>query len=163
MQKILSFHGKLATVLGLLTLALMFVIVIDVGGRYLFNKPLQGGVEISQILLAWILFLPLAYTLIRGAHVRVTILTMRLPHRHKLIVEDIITIISLGFFALAIYASWMHFLDSISVGETMAAPIWLPLWAAKLAVPLGLFLIFAQLCINLGVNLVQRRGGTIDH
>jgi len=155
MQKILNFHRRLANFLGLLILALMFVIVIDVVGRFFFNKPLQGGVEISQLLLAWILFLPLAYALFRGAHVQVTILLMYLSRRHKLIAETIITILSLGLFGLAIYAGWNYFWESISVGETMAAPIWLPLWLAKLAALLGFLLIFIQLCINLVTNFVQ--------
>ena len=141
----------------------MFVIIIDVGGRFLFNQPLLGGVEISQILLAWILFLPLAYALVRGAHVRVTILSERLPRRANLVLDVVVTILSLGLFGLAIYACWGYFWDSISVEETMAAPIWLPLWAAKLAVPLGFFLIFAQLCLNLITRLAKPQEGTIDH
>jgi TRAP-type C4-dicarboxylate transport system permease small subunit len=154
-QKILSIHNIIATILGFLTLALMFVIVVDVGGRFFFNKPLSGGVEVSQILLTWILFMPLAYALVRGAHVRVTILSMHLPSRVKRVLEVIVTIISIGFFGLAIFACWKYFWASISVAETMAAPIWLPLWAAKFALPLGFFLIFVQLCINLVIRLTE--------
>ena len=163
MQKIFNFHRRLANILGLIILALMFVVVIDVFGRNFFGQPLQGGVEISKILLAWILFAPLAYALARGVHVRVDIFLMRLPRRHKRIVETAITILSLGFFGLAIYTGCNYFWESISVGETMAAPIWLPLWLAKLALPLGFLLIFIQLCINLVINFVQPGGKTVDH
>jgi TRAP-type C4-dicarboxylate transport system permease small subunit len=135
----------------------MLIIVIEVGGRFLFNTPLKGGVEISQIVLAWILFLPLAYALVSGVHVRVTMLVMHLPPRLNLIIDILVSIISLGFFGLVIYAGWLEFWDSVSVGETMAAPIWLPFWLAKLAVPLGCVLFFLQLCVNMVEHVIKLR------
>ena len=164
MKKILNFHSAIANFLGLLTLALMFAIVVDVCGRFLFNKPLQGGVEISQVLLAWILFLPLAYALVRKAHVRVTIILDHLPRRLNLIAEAFVAIISLGCFVLIIYASWKQFWESFSVGETMPAPIWIPAWLAKLAIPAGFLLFFFQLCVDLinTLKLLGKEGRTID-
>ncbi len=155
MQKILSIHKKLATIFGLLVMVLMFLIVVDAGGRFLFNQPLSGGVEMSRVVLAWILFLPLAYALVQGTHVRVTMLIMRLPHRLHLAAEVLVAILSLLFFGLAIYAGWGQFWDSFIVGEDMGAPIWIPFWLAKLALPLGCLLIAAQLGIGLAANLRQ--------
>ncbi len=149
MQKLLSYQKALANILATLILALMFLIVVDVGGRFLLNKPLQGGVEISQIVLVWILFSGLAYALIQGAHVRVTLLLTYMGRRFNLAAEMLIRIASLIFFAFVIYGGWVLFWDSFLVGETMPAPIWLPLWAAKLAVPIGFSLIFVQLCFDL--------------
>ena len=160
MQKILSMHKTLATIFGVFVLVLMFLIVIDAGGRFLFNRPLQGAVEISKVVLAWILFLPLAYALVQGTHVQVTILLMRLPRRPHLVADTAIAILSLGFFALAIYAGWLLFEDSFRVRETMAAPIWIPFWLAKAALPIGSLLIAVQLGIDLVTNLRQSRRGS---
>ena len=155
MQKILRFQKVLANILGLLVLILMFIIVIEVIGRFLFNTPLKGGVEISTIVMTWILFLPLAYALVRGAHVRVTLIVMHLPPRFNLIVEILVSIVSLGFFGLITYVGWLQFWDSFSVGEIMPAPIWIPLWLAKLAIPLGFFLFFVQLGVNMFGHIVK--------
>lgn len=155
MQKILRIHSVLAVIFGLLLVVLMFVIVIDIGGRFFFLKPLPGGVEIARVLLAWIFFLPLAYALVTGAHVRVTVLLTRLPHRLSSIADGLGTIFSISFLSLAVYASWKQFWESFVVGETLPAPIWIPFWLAKLALPIGCSLITAQLIINLVVHFRQ--------
>lgn len=163
MEKILRFQKILADILGLLVLVLMFLIVIDVGGRYLFNIPLKGGVEISQIVMTWVLFLPLAYALIRGAHVRVTVITMQFSPRFNLILDVLVNLVSLGFLGLVAFVGWLQFWESFSIGEIMAAPIWIPLWLAKLAMPLGFSLISIQLCLNMMGNLLKLWRGTNGH
>ena len=155
MQKILSIHRVLASILGLLIIVLMFIIVVDTGGRFLFDQPLSGAVEISRVVLAWILFLPLAYALVQGTHIQVTMLLMRLRHWFRLVAEVIIVVLSLLYFGLAVYAGWGQFWESFRVGEDMGAPIWIPFWIAKAAVPIGCLLIAAQLGIGLVVRVRQ--------
>jgi TRAP-type C4-dicarboxylate transport system permease small subunit len=152
MQKLMRFHEGLATVLGVLVMVIMFLIVIDVGGRYLFNSPLLGGVEISRVVLAWILFLSLVYGLVKGAHVRVTLLTTRYPPRLQFMVEVFTAILSIGFFALATYSGWEQFKLSFKVAEEMPSPIWIPFWLPKLAVPIGCFL----MAVQFGIDLVSK-------
>jgi TRAP-type transport system small permease protein len=41
---------------GLVLMAMMFVTAIDVGGRYLLNKPLPGGFELTEIMLATLIY-----------------------------------------------------------------------------------------------------------
>jgi TRAP-type C4-dicarboxylate transport system permease small subunit len=149
MRGILRFHKGVSTALGLLVIFLTFLIVIDVGGRFLLNKPLKGGVEISRVVLAWILFLSLAYGLVQKAHVRVSILLDRLSPRLHLIADILIALFSLIFFALGIYAGWEQFRLSFVIGEEMAAPIWIPFWLPKLALPVGCLLISIQLVLDI--------------
>ena len=82
-QLIARIHRTLATLLGCLVLILMMVIIVDVVGRFVFNKPLPGGVEISMLLFVWVIFLPLAYVLFEGNHVRLTLFLVRLPQRGR--------------------------------------------------------------------------------
>ena len=152
MEKLMSFYRGLATVLGVLIMIIMFLIVIDVGGRYLFDSPLLGGVEVSRVVLAWILFLALVYGLVQGAHVRVSLVTNRLPPRLRLMSEVFTAVLSLGFFALATYSGWEQFKLSFEVLEEMPSPIWIPFWLPKLAVPVGCFLMAVQLGIDLVVK-----------
>ncbi len=158
MQRILSAHKVVATIVGALVMVLMFIIVVERGGRFLFGKPLQGAVEISRVVLAWVLFGSLAYALVQGVHVRVTLFLTRFPQRPRLIAEAIIIALSLLFFSLAVYQGWGQFWDSFTQHETMAAPIWIPFWLAKLALPVGCFIIAAQLGIDLVANLRQLGG-----
>jgi TRAP-type C4-dicarboxylate transport system permease small subunit len=155
MQRILTIHRVLANVAGFLVLVLILLIVVDAGGRFLFNKPFRGGTEISKILLAWVFFLPFAYALIQGTHVRITLVLTHLPHRLHLVAEVLIDLLSLVFLGLVVYASGKQFWESFIVGEVMAAPIWVPFWAAKLAVPVGCLLLAAQFSIHLVAYLQQ--------
>ncbi len=152
MRKLMRFYEGLAFVLGALVLVIMFLFVIDVGGRYFFNSPLLGGVEISRVVLAWILYLSLVYCLVKGVHVRVTLLINRYPPRFHFMAEVFTLILSLGFFALATYAGWEQFKLSFKVAEEMPSPIWIPFWLPKLAVPIGCFFITVQF----GIDLVSK-------
>jgi len=61
--------------LGVLAAAILFsmmsVTTIDVLGRYLFNSPLQGAYELTQLLMASLLFAALPSVTRRGEHITV--------------------------------------------------------------------------------------------
>ena len=58
---------------GLALLAMMAVTVIDVAGRGLLDRPLPGGFELTEILLALMIFLGLPLVSMRGGHVTITL------------------------------------------------------------------------------------------
>ena len=149
MDRILKFHKGLANVLGALIIVIVVIIVLEAGGRFIFNKPLPGPIEVSRVILAWILFLSLAYALVQKAHVQVTLVLERFSSKSRLWADTIIDIISLGFFGLIVVSGWGQFWDSFKVGEAMAAPIWIPFWLAKLSVPVGCLLFVGQFCVNI--------------
>lgn len=149
MQKLSGFHRVVANIAGLFVIALVLIIVFDSAGRFFFNKPLQGATEISRIMLAWILFGAITWALVRKIHIRVDFFADKFPMKMQLTVEIIYCLVSIGFFILALWAGWHQFLESLLTAETMPAPIWIPAWAGKLAVPVGCFIIAAQLVVNL--------------
>ena len=59
---------------GLALLAMMAVTVIDVVGRSLLDRPLPGGFELTEILLALMIFLGLPLVSMRGGHVTITLI-----------------------------------------------------------------------------------------
>lgn len=147
---LIEFHRRLATIIGLLIIALVLMIVVDATGRFFFNKPLPGSVEMSRIALAWILFLSLTYGQIQGVHVRVEIFFSRYSPGFRRTVDTLIALISMLFFGFLTYAGWDMFQESYGVSETIPAPIWLPYWLPKLAMPIG----FALLVLQLGIETV---------
>lgn len=149
MGKLKSFNIYLADILGWFIMLIVLLIVVDVTGRFFFNKPLMGQVEISIVLLAWVLFLSLAYGLIQSAHVRVTLVTLRLRPPYNIIAEAFNIGVSLLFFIVGAYAGWQQFKLSFSVGEEMPSPIWIPYWLPKLALPIGCFLMGVVLLFDL--------------
>lgn len=122
----------------------VFMIVLDVSLRFLFNSPLPASIEISQLLEAHIVFLPFAYTLVSGNHVRVSLITERLTQKALIVNEFFVYAIDAVFFGLLTYWSWLQFWESVIINEIMNAAVRLPWWSGKIAMPIGLLLIFCQ-------------------
>lgn len=71
----------LAAAAGVLLVAMTLLTVVDVVGRYVFNSPVPGAFEATEIMLALAIFAGLPIVTARGEHVRVGLLVERLPHR----------------------------------------------------------------------------------
>lgn len=69
----------LQLVAALLLLVMMAVTFVDVIGRYVFNRPLPGAFELTEVLLALVIFVGLPIVTARREHVTVDLLTGRLP------------------------------------------------------------------------------------
>lgn len=134
-------------------MSMAFMVTFDVFVRNAFNSPLPASVEVSQLMEPYVVFLPFAYTLAIGAHVRVTLLTMRLPKFLSLSSEVAVYLLDLLFFSLMAYFSWLEFLESWACSEIMLAAIKLPWWIGKFSMPLGMFFIALQCLIQLAHSL----------
>ncbi|WP_428925712.1 TRAP transporter small permease [Marinibacterium sp. SX1] len=69
----------LALLAGVLLVTLMSMTVIDVVGRYVFNAPLRGAAELTELLLASVIFLGLPAVSLADEHVTVDLVTDRMP------------------------------------------------------------------------------------
>lgn len=73
----------LAGISGIAILIITLIVSTDVVMRYLFNSPLLFAGETCEFLLALIIFAGLAYTFQRGGHIRIDLITRRLPSRFR--------------------------------------------------------------------------------
>ncbi|MBY6091890.1 TRAP transporter small permease [Maritimibacter alkaliphilus] len=69
----------LAVLCGVILLVMMGLTVVDVIGRYVFNSPLVGATELTELLLAAVVFIGLPAVSLDDEHVTVDLLTSRLP------------------------------------------------------------------------------------
>ena len=60
-------------------LIMMFVGAGDVIGRYVFNRPISGALEISQIAMLGVILFFLAYTQAKKGHITVEVVFNRYP------------------------------------------------------------------------------------
>ena len=60
---------------------MMLVTVVDVGGRYFFNAPLRGGFEMTQILMAAIVYAGLPNVTLRDSHITIDLFDSVTPER----------------------------------------------------------------------------------
>jgi len=149
-KSVFSVVNKLSVYIssGILTL-IAFLIVADVLLRFIFNAPLPAATELSTLFMPYIAFLPFAYTLASGQHVRLTLLTGRLPPNLSAFIDAFVYIVGFIFFSILFWYSLLAFWKSISGGEIMPAIIIIPWWIGKLAMPIGILLIAVQCILSL--------------
>ncbi len=119
-------------------LAVMLMIVVDVTLRSGFKHPLPASWEISEVLMPFVIFLPFAYTLRLGAHVRVTLLTSRLSRNGQLACAIFSYAVSFVIAAMLTYWSFLRFMDSYAINERILAAIDIPWWPGKAMMPVGI-------------------------
>lgn len=117
----------LAGVSAALILLLIGVTCVDVIGRYVFNRPFGGAYELTQMLLAALVFAALPLTTADGGHVEVDLALHLFPSRIQVLlgrVAGAIAAIVVGFFAWRLVliglTQWHEGTRSASLGLPMA-------------------------------------------
>ena len=135
---------------GLMLLGMMFLGATDVVGRYIFNHPITGAMEISQLLMGGTIFLALAYTLAQKAHVSVDIFFIMYPPRVQAILTFIMMFITFVLFALITWQSVLIALSDMQSGKLVKV-ILIPLGPFKFLLPFGAFF----LCLESIIQMVH--------
>jgi TRAP-type C4-dicarboxylate transport system permease small subunit len=146
----------LETVLNLLSAVtlflLMFYVTAEVGMRYLFNRPLPGHLEATQLMIAPAVFLALSWVQARRGHVGMDLLYVRLSPLGQAAADCVTQAVALVTFATITWFSWLSTLDAWQVGDVTPTAN-LSTWWSKGAVPLGAGLLCIRLLMQLGASL----------
>ncbi|MDD5701818.1 MAG: TRAP transporter small permease [Dehalococcoidales bacterium] len=93
----------------ILGIAILFLMVcftfVEVFARYVFNAPIKGTLEITEVMMAVAVFLAIAHTQNVKAHVSVDLINAMLTPKPKLILEFINIFLGLGVFIILIWQS----------------------------------------------------------
>lgn len=151
---LLRLEVRLALLSGLAVFALMILAVFSVGGRNLLQSPLPGYVDWIEQAMPLIAFMGISYVMREGGHIRMDILVGQLRGRALYLVEMITTMAVLVLMFLLLWGSWEHFVRSFDFNAPMwssdsSMDIGLPIWPAKLLVPVA----FAVLCVRLCLQI----------
>jgi C4-dicarboxylate transporter DctQ subunit len=150
----LKIEGALNLIGGVTIIMLVLMAVWNVVGRKLFNAPVPGYVDWTEQFMILFAFFGLAYCQREGGHIRMDIVVMRLKGRLLWAFEFLSTFFMLIVVAALIYGSWHHFLRSFDWNMALfsrdsSIDIGLPLWPAKLVVPLAFVLLWLRLVLQL--------------
>ncbi len=90
------------------TLSIMaLAIVINVLGRYVFKRPLQGAVELVELMLVVTVFFSVAYTEVRKGHVTMDEIVSKFPAKARAVVMGIM------YFAAGVFFMVMAWQDTV--------------------------------------------------
>ena len=151
---VLRLESSFALLSGLAVFLLMVLAVVSVSGRNFFNQPLPGYVDWIEQAMPLIAFMGVAYVQRYGAHIRMDLFLSQIKGRLLWTIEFGTTLTILLVMLVLVYGSYTHFDRSFDFD----APLWsrdssmdiaIPLWPAKLLVPLA----FAVLCLRLSLQL----------
>jgi len=151
-DRIYQAYGKFVIALGLLagaiTFAVMWLIDANALMRKLFNSPVPGSFEITEAALVLIIFFSLAYTQRKRGHIRVTLVTRRLPEgvRHFLfILAMLVGACLMAWFA---YAAYTYADRSYQIQEKEWGVITFSVWPIKAAIAIGFALFSLQFLLD---------------
>jgi len=149
----------LAGIGGFFFVILMLLGAGDVIGRYVFNKPIMGALEISEVLMAGVILFGWAYALKTGSHVRVELVISHYPSRVRVIAEFVTSLVSLGLFCLITWRSTLLALQYVQehrIFPTLGFPI-APFY---FFVPLGAFFLCLEFIIRMIYLIPEMRKGS---
>ena len=129
-NRMMSFTGMLVLFL------MMLLTTADVIGRYLFNKPVQGTFELTEIMLVTIVFSSMAFCQFSKGHISVDILVRHFPQKTQRIID---TFNYLATLVVLILISWMSFKNGVEVmnSKDMTMILEIPIYPFVFIVSLG--------------------------
>lgn len=152
-QQLHQWERWLALISGYAIFSLMVLAVISVSGRQFFNQPLPGYVDWIEQAMPLIAFMGISYTQRHGGHIRMDMLVGQLKGRFLWAFELLTTLAILILVCFLLWGTWAHFERSFDFN----APWWsrdssidigIPLWPAKLMVPVAFFILVLRLLIQ---------------
>lgn len=116
-----------ASLSAFLLFVLMMITFVDVVGRNLFNHPLNGASEMTEIVLALVIFLMLPHVARRNQHIVIDLIENVIKPRMVVVLDALAAVLSAVMFALIAWRCWVLADRAVEYGDRTAA----------LAIPVG--------------------------
>jgi len=107
--------------------------------------------DFSGFMLAAATFLAMPYTFRSGGHIKVSLVTARLPIKAQLIAEIMALAAAAFLTSFAVYYVWVLVAESVHFGDVSNGTIPIPLWIPQTAMGIGMSL----LCVAVVDSLIQ--------
>jgi TRAP-type C4-dicarboxylate transport system permease small subunit len=138
-NKVLKLLGRTLTDISSLCLFVVLILIgCDIFMRFAFTKPIPGTLEVSEQIVVIMTFFCLAYVGIQDRHIRTTIIIDRLPTRGRYIAELLAIVLMIVLLTFLFWRTSVEAWRSFSIGEVRMGLIEIPIYPAKIAIPLGI-------------------------
>jgi len=104
----------------LVSIALFFMMAltfVDVIGRYVFNSPIVGALELTEFSMAIVIFLGLVLLTSQEGHVTVDLIDTFVPDKIKPIQKVVINLINLAVMAVISWQLWLKAENAADYGD----------------------------------------------
>lgn len=121
---------------------------VNVLSRALLGEPIPGVIDLGSLLAVVAVFAALAEAERSESHVRVQLVTSRIPRRAARYTRALAMSICAATAALMAHATWLRAFESLAVGETQVSALRWPVWPVRLMIAAGLTLLVLMLAIK---------------
>jgi TRAP-type C4-dicarboxylate transport system permease small subunit len=134
--------------------ALTFYVVGDVLGRILFRNPLPGTPELAKFSIVAITFFQIPYVLMKGRHIRTTIILDRLPRTLGIYIDTFASVVGLIVFAMIFYGGWDLMIQAYHTGAVEGhGALEVPTWPARTIIEIGSLLMVVLFVRHIVTNI----------
>ncbi|MDP6173986.1 MAG: TRAP transporter small permease [Rhodospirillales bacterium] len=129
----------MTSIAGLLMMAMMAHIVLDVLFKWLLNSPIDGTLEIvSHYYMVGLIYLPLSYVQLRGSHIVAEIFTQNLKARTRAGLEGVIGVFLFIYVVLFVWTSGGEAIEKTAENEFLeATESFIVIWPTRWFVTVG--------------------------
>lgn len=137
-------------------IGMMLLTVVDVIGRKFFDAPITGSYELTEFMLALIVFFSLGYTQIQKGHIAMEALVSRFSPRAQAITDSIVSLISIGMGGVLTWQLAAH-AQRTYLGKHETGVLHLPLYPFLMAAAFGCLLYSCVLLVDFLHSLEKAR------
>ncbi len=159
-------EGLIALLLAAMTV-LTFVLTVL---RYVFNSGLSWGLEATEYMFGWLIFIGIAYGVKVGSHIGVDVVVRRLSPSIQRIVGLLAVALALLYAGLMFYGGYVYVDTMYNLGvEAEEIPV--PRWILLIIVPIGMAMMAFRVAQNgwailrgeaVGLKLADEAGEMIE-
>lgn len=150
----------LATLSGVSILAIVSIVSYSTISRYAFNRPMAWMEEMAGLLLMACCFLAFPFVFAKGVHIKVTLLTGKVPSTARMCMEIVSGILAFLYLALFVKLTYDFTYDSYLLDcHTYDARLYEVPWMGVMPLGGAIFAIFVLFfCIDRIWNLIKKTG-----
>ncbi|AEA33503.1 TRAP transporter small permease subunit [Hippea maritima] len=148
-ERLIGWIDRLSNLFAYLSAFFLIVIIVLIVSNIvlmsLFNKSIMITDEYSAYMFAAFVMFSVSYTLKEGGHIKITVLTSRLPDGVERIAKFLTTTIAFAlsiymfyFSCVMVYQAYVYQMRADTVAQTL-------LWIPQLCMPIGFFILSLQL------------------
>ena len=144
-----------------LIFALAAVLLWSTLSRLILGAPVNWALEMSQFILSGYYLLGGAYSLQRGAHVRMDLLYSRLSARQRATTDAVTILFVIFYLGVLFYGGLSSTGYAIEYHQKNYSAWSPPLWPVKVVMTIGIFLMLLQAISSFFKDVAEARGKPI--
>lgn len=141
----------------ILSFILMLLVSVNVILRYVFASPITGVVEVTELLMVPIVFMPLAFAEKSGGHIRADLLYIKVQYPYKGVLEVLIYGIGFAICTIFVLQTFRDAWAAYQINDITPGHVKIVTWPIRLTIPIGFSVLAVRFLSELILKSASRR------